>query len=722
MIHDRTHLRLSGRLTMATLASIAAAGIAVALGAAPRAPVKDGQATVPPDLIASVKATLGLTAGTIVGLDLDDTPSAPLQVVLPLGGQPVTLDLAPYSVRSANYQVLVQVEGGQLVPAPPAPIRTLRGVVAQIPGSTVAGSRLEDGLHAMITLPDGDRYWVQPIAPLVAGAPEHLHVVYHDEDVLAVAGFCGTNDKLRADAGEAPLGGGGSGGPCGANPLVAELACDADVEYFNDYGSVTAVQSRINLVINVVNNQYESQVDISHEITTIIVRTSEPDPYTSFNSGALLTEFHNEWVGPQAGIQRDLAHLFTGKNLNGSVIGQAWTIGAVCEFANQYCHAQSDFSNSFACVTDLSAHELGHLWDAVHCDCPNFTMMGSPFGGIQCANVFTAASINDITAHRDSRTCLDCPCPENDDALEPNDSCAAAVALPTGTSLDLVVELADEDWYEVSLGTLASLTVDASFTHAFGDVDLELYDACGGNVVAFSNSNTNGESLTFTNFAATADFFLRVFLDGDVCNTYDLTTSLILLNDLCSGAPLQLAGSTTFSNIGASTDGPSEPADCNFNGDSQIQSDVWYRYFAQCDGTATVSLCGSTYDTKLAVYGADCPVLSGAVIACNRNFCGQQSEVSFPVTMNTFYRIRIGGHQGAQGQGTLTVTCVPDVLPCPEDINGDGVINVLDLIDLLLCFGQAAVPGCEAEDINADGTVNVLDLIDLLLVFGQSCP
>ena len=63
-------------------------------------------------------------------------------------------------------------------------------------------------------------------------------------------------------------------------------------------------------------------------------------------------------------------------------------------------------------------------------------------------------------------------------------------------------------------------------------------------------------------------------------------------------------------------------------------------------------------------------------------------------------------------QGT---TCLPD-------INGDHVINVLDLIDLLLCFGQPAVPGCEREDVNRDDTVNVLDLIDLLVEFGRVCP
>ncbi|MEE8524287.1 MAG: hypothetical protein V3T72_10175, partial [Thermoanaerobaculia bacterium] len=56
------------------------------------------------------------------------------------------------------------------------------------------------------------------------------------------------------------------------------------------------------------------------------------------------------------------------------------------------------------------------------------------------------------------------------------------------------------------------------------------------------------------------------------------------------------------------------------------------------------------------------------------------------------------------------------------DVNGDCVVNVLDLIDLLLCFGQPALPGCEPEDVNGDGDINVLDLIDLLLNFGQTCP
>ncbi len=78
-----------------------------------------------------------------------------------------------------------------------------------------------------------------------------------------------------------------------------------------------------------------------------------------------------------------------------------------------------------------------------------------------------------------------------------------------------------------------------------------------------------------------------------------------------------------------------------------------------------------------------------------------------------------GNISGFFGQAWIATLGGP---PLPEDTNGDGVVNVLDLIDLLLCFGQPASPGCEAQDINGDGTVNVLDLIDLLLAFGATSP
>ena len=61
-----------------------------------------------------------------------------------------------------------------------------------------------------------------------------------------------------------------------------------------------------------------------------------------------------------------------------------------------------------------------------------------------------------------------------------------------------------------------------------------------------------------------------------------------------------------------------------------------------------------------------------------------------------------------------------DLNPSPGDSNCDGVVNVLDLIALLLCFGQMADPPCDTVDVNHDGMIDVLDLIELLLHFGQS--
>ncbi len=77
-----------------------------------------------------------------------------------------------------------------------------------------------------------------------------------------------------------------------------------------------------------------------------------------------------------------------------------------------------------------------------------------------------------------------------------------------------------------------------------------------------------------------------------------------------------------------------------------------------------------------------------------------------------------GDHCGPCDDDALSFVGSGRAAVCPADINNDGAINVLDLIEVLLDFGTAGGP----SDINGDGTVNVLDLIELLLVFGTACP
>ncbi len=132
-----------------------------------------------------------------------------------------------------------------------------------------------------------------------------------------------------------------------------------------------------------------------------------------------------------------------------------------------------------------------------------------------------------------------------------------------------------------------------------------------------------------------------------------------LPNDSCDNAIDVTNGTLAFSNIGATTDGLEHPGQCLFFGYSDIGSDVWFRYTSTCTGNLTVNLCNSSFDTKVAVYGncGRCPIESNP-IACNDDFCSQQSYIpAVPVVQGNCYMIRVGGYQGAQGQGVLSLSC-----------------------------------------------------------------
>ena len=56
------------------------------------------------------------------------------------------------------------------------------------------------------------------------------------------------------------------------------------------------------------------------------------------------------------------------------------------------------------------------------------------------------------------------------------------------------------------------------------------------------------------------------------------------------------------------------------------------------------------------------------------------------------------------------------ILPDASDVNGDGVVNILDLVKVSNAFGQR---GQIPEDVNGDGVVNVQDLVWVAGAFGQ---
>ena len=139
-----------------------------------------------------------------------------------------------------------------------------------------------------------------------------------------------------------------------------------------------------------------------------------------------------------------------------------------------------------------------------------------------------------------------------------------------------------------------------------------------------------------------------------------LFTPSVESNNECASATVVGLGATPFTTVGATTDGPDEPAACTAFGYTNVGNDIWFSYTPAVNADVTASLCGSAYDTKIAAYAGACPTVASA-IACNDDFCSLQSEITFSATAGTPYLIRVGGYNAATGAGTLTlsqsVTC-----------------------------------------------------------------
>ncbi|HWB20892.1 MAG TPA: PPC domain-containing protein, partial [Phycisphaerales bacterium] len=124
----------------------------------------------------------------------------------------------------------------------------------------------------------------------------------------------------------------------------------------------------------------------------------------------------------------------------------------------------------------------------------------------------------------------------SDDNLEPNDTCATAVAISPGTYTNRIVKSTSEDWYKINIPNGGGISVSATFTHSWGNIDMQLYNSCGGSVLTSSTGTGNSEALSYTNSGAAANFFLRVYLASDTRNQYDLSISTIgPENDECPG-------------------------------------------------------------------------------------------------------------------------------------------------------------------------------------------
>ena len=92
--------------------------------------------------------------------------------------------------------------------------------------------------------------------------------------------------------------------------------------------------------------------------------------------------------------------------------------------------------------------------------------------------------------------------------------------------------------------------------------------------------------------------------------------------------------------------------------------------------------------------------------------------VDVPVTAMTHLNMDILPEWDLDGISWVGSCAVTEDCYCINDVNGDGVIGVADILLILSEFGCTF--GC-AADTTSDGSVNVNDLLSILTVFGQVC-
>lgn len=664
---------------------------ALALGVlSPNAPAQDATIIRAPD--GTDWSRLGLNSGQLVQLDVDTTPGRDLEIRLPILGDVATMKLVPHSVRGENFKLLEARGGNVLVEVDPGPVNTLRGALDKLGGSIVAGGVMPDGLHLLISLADGSQYWLEPVGGRLDGLPKGAHVLYTPDQVVKHEHLlCGT---VEAQHRHGPRHEGGYTSR-GTTLYTAQVAVEVDFEYFGLYGSTALVNGRVNLIYNVINVQYERDVNILHTIATIIVNTTAADPYNTNTTGGMLDEMRVFWNANRSGIARDVAHLFTGKP-TGGVIGTAY-LGVICSSLTAgfgYGVSQTEFSNfNLAAAADLVAHETGHNWNSCHCTCsayPNaFTMNPfitgiNRFGGI--ADECSTNSIAAIVAHRNSRACLTTAA----DGPPPNDNCANATQIGPGTwgfnNLEATTDAAPvpaacgsmgrDIWYTYIAphdGTVTVSTCGTHDTYVFDTVLAAYTGACGALTQIFCNDDaiigtpcgtldTGTIRDSYIQFPVVRGTQYRIRLGGFGGSAgqgflrFAITGCTAPPNDICANAITIVDGSYPFSTVCANTDGFIDNATgCTAFSYQQTGSDIWYRYVG-CGSNVTASICGAdrNYDTRIAVYNS-CPTGVFQAIACNDDSCGTGSSLTWTAANNVAYLIRVGGFSGQQGEGTLVV-------------------------------------------------------------------
>ncbi len=197
----------------------------------------------------------------------------------------------------------------------------------------------------------------------------------------------------------------------------AVIGLIADYEYFSKASHGATSAADLAEILNSVDGIYQSELGVTVQVGPTVVFTTQSDPFSATTMNSLLSEVgtyknNNDNSPGQALYGSDLAHLFTGRNLDGGVIGIAY-IGALCS-SGLGVGVDEDFSTSLTLMTLLMAHEMGHNFGAPHdnqtgsaCASEPGTYIMNPSISSSLQHKFSPCSKSKIAPVVNNASCLD---------------------------------------------------------------------------------------------------------------------------------------------------------------------------------------------------------------------------------------------------------------------------------------------------------------------------
>lgn len=717
-----------------------------------------------------IRDSLSLSDYTIQDLELPDQAGHPFATFVRLDGREYTLIFNPSTLRSANFQAYVDDGHGLLPIEAPAP-STYRGFIDGAADSGAGGSLIDGQFMGQVVLggPTAGIWGIEPLSRIIPGAAATAHVIYRGEDIVDTGNVCGvTHDEFQ-------IGDEGDGDQFPRALLNCEIACDADFEFFafkNGSDEQRTINS-IEAIMNAVNVVYERDVNITYEITTIIIRTSEPDPYSATDPGVLLNQFTNYWNANHSNIHRDVAQLFTGKNIDGGVIGIAW-LSVICSTSRGYNVIEAHFSRSnLTSRTALSAHELGHNFSARHCSGGTCHIMCAGLGG--CGGLglpnFGNSSISAISSYAAGRRCLEevvngvtppfvdtFPSTTIDAFLWPtvngaviNSNGLNEPSEPNSLNLDSADSITSNN---ILLLELLGTPVFASFSTQHRGVEsgeslmVEFYNSVGDWVELTTIVSDGVDQTEFVAFETSSTIFyyhdefqIRFIAQGNQADD-DWYIDDVRIGPF-AGAPLPFVEefpTTSFdSHQWASAGGavinsdgvgePSEPYSADLNSTDSLESvnlllldhlgtTLYLSYNTEHRGVENGETLKVEFFNNVGDWETINTVTSDGVDQGSYEFF--QHTLSIFAYHNDFkLRFTAQGNQADDHWFVDDIRVQDEFIDdCIADCDGDGSVNTLDF----LCFLNAFNGGDPSSDCDGNGTINTLDFLCFLNEFAAGCP